>query len=198
MMREVIVATGNAGKMKEISEIFADCAIKLLSLRDVFAQIPYIAETGSTFLENARIKAQWVFSATGRAALADDSGLEVDALGGEPGVYSARYAGENAGDAGNNQKLLCRLQAIEMARRTARFRCAVVLCAGSVEYAAQGCCEGKIGFEPAGDGGFGYDPLFYPSGCSMTFAQLDVESKHAISHRGRALRALKEKMYDWL
>jgi XTP/dITP diphosphohydrolase len=195
---EILIATGNTGKVREIGQIFAAYPVRFTSLKDHWKEIPLIPETGATFLENARMKAQWVVSRKGVWTLADDSGLEVDALGGRPGVFSARYAGENAGALANNRKLLENLSGIPLGKRTARFRCAVVLMGPDGEFSAEGTCEGAIGFVPEGDGGFGYDPLFIPDGFDRTFAEMDSESKHAISHRGRALNVLKKNMEQLL
>jgi XTP/dITP diphosphohydrolase len=195
IIKEVLIATGNIGKVREISEIFTGFGISFTSLKDHWAQVPDIPETGSTFFQNAKMKAEWVFSRKGIWTLADDSGLEVDALNGEPGVMSARYAGSAIkSDEANNRKLLDKLAGVELAKRTARFKCVVVLLGAGVEYSASGVCEGKICFNARGSGGFGYDPLFIPLGFDKTFAELDSTAKHAISHRGMALQALKEKI----
>lgn len=194
-MRRVVVATTNSGKIKEIRELLGSLPIELVSMGELWFPLPQIEETGSTFLQNAMIKADYVFDKSGFWSLADDSGLEVDALHGRPGVYSARYAGPNAGASDNNRKLLDELQTADMAQRTARFRCAIVLKTAPNTYIeAQGVCEGKIGFEPAGSEGFGYDPLFIPDGFDRTFAQLSSIEKHQLSHRGKALNALVEKI----
>ena len=194
-MQKIIVATGNQGKLSEIKEILVDCNFDLSSLKDHFSPIPQIPETGSTFLENARIKADWVFEKTGIWSLADDSGLEVDALNGAPGVWSARFAGEECSSEENNQKLLRLLGDSPFEARTARFRCVIVLKTGKDSYlSTEGVCEGKIGFMPEGSEGFGYDPLFYPEGYDCTFAQLDSAEKNAISHRGKALKKLRESL----
>jgi len=197
-IKNIIIATGNTGKVREIQEIFAAFPIRFSSLKDHWRPTPSIPETGATFEENARIKAQWVYSRKGMWTLADDSGLEVDALGGEPGVFSARYAGEGAGDAANNRKLLDKLASVARNGRKARFRCVVALVGPGGEYLAEGICEGRIGFELKGDGGFGYDPLFIPDGFDRTFAELDAARKHAISHRGRALQSLIGKIREFI
>lgn len=192
---EVIVASGNAGKVREIGEILADQPYALSSLRDHWSPVPDIPETGATFEENARLKASWVYAQKQVWAMADDSGLEVDALNGEPGVLSARYAGDGATDAQNLQKLLDALHGVEEPQRTARFRCVVALMIGADETViAEGRCEGYIVEQPRGDGGFGYDPVFVPEGFTHTFAELDQDTKNAISHRGKALRALRGKL----
>ncbi|MBD3391536.1 MAG: RdgB/HAM1 family non-canonical purine NTP pyrophosphatase [Chitinivibrionales bacterium] len=195
-IEEILIATGNQGKVREIGQIFSDTPLRLRSLRDIWDTIPEIPETGATFFDNARMKARWVLGRTGAWCLADDSGLEVDALGGEPGVRSARFAGEHGNDTANNAKLLRCLQNVEVEKRTARFRCVVVLAGPEGEYSAEGVCEGRIGFGPRGSEGFGYDPLFIPDGFSETFAQLDADRKHAVSHRGRALQALRERIRE--
>lgn len=193
--REVIVATGNRGKLREILEILSDMPLNLTGLRDHWNPPPDIPETGSTFEENARLKAAWVHERTGLWSLADDSGLEVDALQGAPGVYSARYAGEGAGDEANLRKLLQQMDGVPDERRTARFRCVVVLMSGPDRvYVAQGVCDGRIVREPAGTNGFGYDPVFVPDGFRRTFAQLDEGVKNAISHRGKALVNLRKEL----
>ncbi|MBD3322242.1 MAG: RdgB/HAM1 family non-canonical purine NTP pyrophosphatase [Chitinivibrionales bacterium] len=191
----MIIASGNAGKRDEIEKICGDLDFSFKTLRDYWDPVPQIEETGETFLENAFIKAQWVFDRLGLPTLADDSGLQVDCLGGEPGVRSARYAGENATDEQNNRKLLKKCAECSGQRRSARFRC-VIVCIFSPEksIAVEGMCEGKIGYSPKGNGGFGYDPLFIPDGYDMSFAQLDSATKNTVSHRGKALKKLKEKL----
>ncbi|MDR0331303.1 MAG: RdgB/HAM1 family non-canonical purine NTP pyrophosphatase [Chitinispirillales bacterium] len=202
IMQKIIIATGNSGKVREFKEMFAGLDVSLASLADHFDPIPDIEENGSTFYDNAKIKADWVCERMGGGvwALADDSGLEVDALGGAPGVLSARYSGEGANAARNNAKLLRELSGVPEDKRTARFRCVLVLRmmgadgGGDAYLTADGSCEGRIIFEAAGDKGFGYDPLFVPDGFDRTFAQLLAGEKNGISHRGRALR----KLYDGL
>jgi XTP/dITP diphosphohydrolase len=191
-MRKIIVATGNMGKLREIREICKGLPFEITSLQDHFDPVPKIPEDGSTFLENARQKARWVYDRTDIWALADDSGLEVDFLGGMPGVHSARYAGEHADDRKRIEKLLAACEGCPADRRTARFRCVVVLKSGDDdEIAAEGTCEGRLGYEPKGSDGFGYDPLFFPDGYDRTFAELAAGEKNAISHRGKALNALR-------
>jgi XTP/dITP diphosphohydrolase len=149
-------------------------------------------ETGATYAENAAVKARAVVAALGAAALGDDSGIEVDALGGAPGIRSARYAGESAGDAGNNARLLAALSGRPAAERGARFRCVLALARpGGGETIVDGTCEGRILDAPRGDRGFGYDPLFLPDGQSLTFAELPPGVKNRISHRARAAAALR-------
>jgi len=192
-MKNIIIATGNAGKVKEFREMLAGLDISLTCLADRFDPLPDIEETGATFRENAKIKVDWVYDnvAGGVWALADDSGLEVDALNGAPGVLSARYSGDGANADRNNEKLLNDLRGVPDHLRTARFKCVLVLKTGVDTYiTAEGSCEGRIIHKPAGGKGFGYDPLFVPDGFDRTFAQLDSEEKHRISHRGAALRSL--------
>lgn len=189
--KRVVVATANAGKLAEIRAALEFTHWEFISVAELGGwDAP--EETGATFEENARIKAVTARDMFGFAALADDSGLEVDALGGAPGVYSSRYSGEGATDASNNAKLLEALREVPTPERTARFRCVMVLLEDDgTETAASGTCEGLIGSEPRGDGGFGYDPLFVPNdGGGRTMAELDLAEKHALSHRGAALRAL--------
>lgn len=194
-MKRVVVATGNAGKMAEIRSALAFPEWEFVSVSDLGGwDAP--AETGATFEDNARLKAEAARSRFGGAALADDSGLEVDALHGAPGVRSSRYAGEDATDAENNVRLLMALDDVPDAERTARFRCSMVfLDDDGTETLADGRCEGRIGTEAVGEGGFGYDPLFRPDATpGRTMAELDMDGKNAISHRGSALRALREAL----
>ena len=198
-MQQIIVATGNRGKIREIGEIFAGLLYRLRSMGEYWTPLPEIQETGSTFSENARIKADWVFHHSSSWALADDSGLVVDALGGAPGVKSARYAGVQGDTAANNARLLAELNDVAATLRTARFVCSVVLRIDEATLLhAEGCCEGRIIGAPRGSGGFGYDPLFVPEGFDRTFAELSGEEKHAVSHRGKAIRTLKELLNDHL
>ncbi len=183
----LVVATGNLGKLKEIREILGP-DVALLTLQD-FPGLPEIVEDGDTFKANAIRKARTVATLTGRPALGDDSGLEVDALDGAPGVYSARFAGEAATDAENNALLLARLQDVSETERTARFRCVVAVAApDGTAHISGGSCEGRILTAPRGDGGFGYDPLFLVPELDRSFAELPPSKKNRISHRGRALR----------
>ncbi len=185
----VVLASANPKKAAEIAAILGD----RLELVPRPAEVPEAVEDADTFEGNARLKAVSLVDATGLAALADDSGLEVDALGGAPGVWSARYAGEGASDADNVAKLLAALaDRPDPAERTARFRCVVILRqADGAEVVVAGSVEGHIAASPQGDGGFGYDPVFVPSeGDGRTFGQMAHGEKHAISHRGRALAAL--------
>jgi XTP/dITP diphosphohydrolase len=187
-MREIILATGNKGKLREFREILTTYEVALSSLADHWDPVPSIPETGMTFEENALLKAQWVYDRKKMWVMADDSGLEVDALGGRPGVRSARFAGDNADTAANNRLLLELLADVASERRTARFKCALVLVTSADNYfTAIGVCEGTILFAPRGKQGFGYDPLFVPYGYMQTFAELGAAEKHVISHRGRAI-----------
>ena len=196
--RTVIVATGNAGKLAEIRHALEPTGWVFTTAAELEVDAPEVEETGATFEENALLKARAYRDIFGMPALADDSGLEVDALGGLPGVRSARYAGETAKDADNNAKLLPELADATDDRRTARFRSVAALVGtdGS-ETVASGACEGAIGREPHGSGGFGYDPLFLPAAApGRTMAELSMEEKNAISHRGRALRALRDRLLN--
>ena len=187
----VVIATGNAGKLREMREILAPWRVDVRSLAEFTQAAP--DETGLTFVENALLKARFASSVTGLPAIADDSGLEVDALHGAPGIYSARYAGAEAGDAANNAKLLHELALTPDAGRTARYRCAMVYLRWPEDPApivAQAYWEGRIGREPRGTGGFGYDPLFLVDDGAHTAAELSPSEKNQRSHRGQALRKL--------
>ncbi len=186
-MKTLVVATHNRGKVKEIEAILSFMDLEILSLQD-FDNVPVIVEDGSSFRENARKKAEIIARFSGEVTLADDSGLEVDALGGRPGVFSARFDGENADDVANNIKLLKELQGVPLFNRTARFCCAVAVAIPSGETEiAEGYCNGLIAEKPRGVGGFGYDPLFIVPAYDKTFAELPLEVKNEISHRGKAL-----------
>lgn len=192
---KLLVATRNAGKLRELAKLLSIEGVELVGL-DAFPDAPEVVEDTDTFEGNAIKKASELARATGLPTLADDSGLEVDALGGAPGVLSARYAGDDATYADNVAKLLRELQQHPGAARTARFRTvAVVAHPDGCEVVAEGVVDGHIIDEPRGEGGFGYDPVFVPvDGDGSTFAQMDADSKNAISHRGRAFRALAEKL----
>jgi len=184
---KLVLATNNKGKVREMSEILAPYEIEVISM-DAFEHIGEIEEDGDTFRENAVKKASITCERTGLMSLADDSGLEVDHLGGAPGIHSARFAGEEKNDEANNTKLLQLLAEVPAERRTARFRCVVAVAVpGGWVYTAEGTCEGVIAGEPRGDGGFGYDPLFYLPEYGKTFAELDPGTKNKISHRAHAL-----------
>ncbi|MDR7867576.1 MAG: XTP/dITP diphosphatase [Sporomusaceae bacterium] len=187
-MTALVVATRNKGKVTEIAAALAALPVEVLAL-DSFPAVPEAVESGDTFAANAILKATHYALNTGRACLADDSGLEVDALGGAPGVYSARYAGPEASDADCNAKLLAELEGVPDDRRTARFRCVLAyIDPDGALLTAEGTCEGTILKEPRGTGGFGYDPLFYMPGAEKTLAEMTVADKNAVSHRGQALR----------
>lgn len=193
-MKTLLLATNNKGKLGEIKEILSGFYPRILTLKQAGLDLD-VKEDGTTFLENAAKKAKEAARISGMDALADDSGLCVDALGGAPGVYSARYAGEPSDDAANNVKLLKELKGVEEDKRTAAFECCVVLCRpGGQAFWASGRCEGRILGAPRGENGFGYDPLFWyePFGC--TFAQASPAQKNTVSHRARALKALKETL----
>jgi XTP/dITP diphosphohydrolase len=186
----LVAGTRNRGKLAEIREILGAAGIEVLSL-DGFPRAPEVEETGSTFAENARLKAVTLAKALGRPVLGEDAGLEVDALGGAPGVRSARFAGEPSDTARNNALLLERLRNVPEARRTARFRAAACLASPEgIVAETEGATEGRILPAPRGSGGFGYDPLFYSPELRSSFGEAPSEAKNAISHRGRALRAL--------
>ncbi|NLJ71621.1 MAG: XTP/dITP diphosphatase [Syntrophomonadaceae bacterium] len=186
-MRKLLMATRNKGKLKELTELVAPLGIKVLSLDDVEA-IPEIIEDGDTFTENAIKKARETSKYTGYICLADDSGLVVEALNGLPGIYSARFAGEEADDEANNRKLLALMQNIKESKRTAYFVSVIALCdTGGNCITVEGKCSGSIALKAKGRTGFGYDPLFIPSGHSRSFAEFSGEEKNKISHRGQAL-----------
>ncbi len=195
--KRVVVATGNPHKLREIGEILAPAlpGVEFVSVREL-GDFPEPEEDGETFIENALIKARAAAEETGLPAVADDSGLDVDALGGEPGVRSARWAGVHGDDLANNEKLMARMAEVPEEARTARFRSAVCLVTPEgEEVVAEGACEGMVGYEPRGTGGFGYDPLFWPADTpGQTMAELTPEQKNAISHRFHALSALAEKL----
>lgn len=187
----LVIATRNRHKLEEIRAIFAFNHLEISSALD-YPHLPDVEETGMTFAENAILKARTLADATGRWAMADDSGLEVDALDGAPGVYSARFAGEPVNYAANNEKLL-RLMAGQQ-NRAARFHTVLALASpDGRNYTVNGKCEGRIIESPRGTAGFGYDPLFVPEGEHLTFAEMPAEKKNRISHRARALAAAHEQ-----
>ena len=197
-MKKLIVASKNKGKLKEIKEILSDMPIKVISMDEAGVDIE-IEETGMTFEENALIKAKAVFDVTGNIILADDSGLEVDCLNGAPGIYSARFAGDNASDNDNLVKLLGMLKDIPMEKREARFVCAVAAILENGSYfTVRGTCEGYITDTPNGENGFGYDPVFLVPRFQKTMAELDEELKNEISHRGNALKLFKESIKKYI
>jgi XTP/dITP diphosphohydrolase len=192
--KSLVIATGNAGKLREFRDLLAGLPFSVIAQGDL--GIPSPEETGSTFLENALLKARHAAVASGMPAIADDSGLEVHALGGAPGIYSARYAGVGADDAANNAKLQTALRAVDPPWR-ARYRCALVFVEGPTDPApliAEGQWEGCIVDVPRGTGGFGYDPYFLLPDLDLTAAQLDAADKNRRSHRGKAMRALRDQI----
>lgn len=201
LRRPLIVATGNPGKLREFGALLKDLPFDLCGLGEL--GIPAPEESGSSFLDNALLKARHAAAAgasvglPGVAALADDSGLEVDALGGAPGIYSARYAGSGAEDSANNVKLLDALKRTPPDQRRARYRCALVFVRSALDSApliAEGVWEGLILDEPRGSGGFGYDPYFFLAELGLTAAELDATTKNRLSHRGIAMRALRDRL----
>lgn len=190
-MDELIIATKNAGKAKEFQQFFAQLHIRVKSLLD-FDDLPDVEETGTTFAENARLKAETIAELLDMPVLADDSGLEIDALQGRPGIYSARYAGVDKDDEANIRKVLEEMQSVPMEKRTARFVCVLALAEkGKETVITEGYCEGKIALHPAGENGFGYDPIFIPEGYTNTLAELNPSVKQEISHRRHAMDQLQ-------
>ena len=197
-MKKLIFATGNENKMKEIRMILADCGYEILSMKEAGIQAD-IVEDGKTFEENAIIKSEAIRKMTNCLVLADDSGLEVDYLDKAPGIYSARYMGEDTSYRIKNQSLVDRLEGVPVEKRTARFVCVIAAAFpdGTV-CTTKGTIEGKIGYEERGENGFGYDPIFYLPDMSRTTAELSPEEKNAVSHRGKALAAMKEQIASYL
>lgn len=193
MIDELLLATRNRGKIKEIVPFLNDIVKNIISLDDIDNHI-HVEETGKTFENNAVLKAEIIFKQTGIVTLADDSGLEVDALGGQPGALSARFAGESAADAENNEKLLHLMHHVPVGERRGRFRCVMALTMPDGTRTFEGVVEGEISLSPAGACGFGYDPVFIPDGYGKTFAELGIDIKSRISHRTRAL----EKAIEFL
>ena len=194
-MIELLVATTNPGKFAEVKAFLGNLPRRIICLRDL-QNPPMVVEDGATFEENALKKALTLAEFSGMLTLADDSGLEVDALNGAPGIYSARYSGEESNDEKNNDRLLRELKNVPEEKRTARFICALALCApksfGVEDWIARESCEGRIAFERRGSAGFGYDPLFFYPAFGKTFGEIDRETKATVSHRGRALKRLTE------
>ena len=196
-MKRIIFATGNAGKMREIREIMADRDVEILSMKEAGIETDSV-EDGTTFEENAMIKAKAIATFTKDIVLADDSGLEVDYLNKEPGVYSARYMGEDTSYEIKNQAILDRLAGVPKEKRTARFVCAIAAAMPDGEVlVTRETIEGYIGEKTAGSNGFGYDPIFYVDEYGCSTAELTEEQKNEISHRGKALRAMKEKLNQY-
>lgn len=193
-MKRIIFATGNQGKMREIRKILGDLNMEIVSMKEAGISVD-IEEDGTTYEENALIKARAVAALTGDCVLADDSGLEVDYLGREPGVYSARYMGEDTPYSVKNASLIKRLEGVPDEERTARFVCAIAaVLPGGKELTVRAAIEGRIGYEEKGSGGFGYDPIFYVPRLQKTTAELTEEEKNLVSHRGQALRLMKEEL----
>ena len=195
----LLLASANRGKLRELRTILGGLGVELVGLAEAgLGEPPEVEETGDTFLENALLKGRAYAAWSGLAAVADDSGLEVDALGGAPGVRSARYAGPGASDQANLDKLLTALAGVPPQRRTARFRCAAVLVDPKAgEWHAEAAWDGTILDAPRGSGGFGYDPVFLPDGWEQTSAEVDQATKDAASHRGQAFRALRPAIEAW-
>jgi XTP/dITP diphosphohydrolase len=196
-MTELLVATTNPAKFAEIQSFLKDVPVSIHSLQSL-GQWPTVTEDGATFEENALKKARMLARYSGRLTLADDSGLEVDALHGAPGIYSARYCGEEGNDDKNNEKLLKELQGVPEAQRTARFVCALALCGpdslDGKEWLTRESCEGRIALVRKGEHGFGYDPIFFFPPFGKTFGEIDRETKATVSHRGKALKKLAEAL----
>ena len=196
LLNILLVATRNKGKVEELASLIEDIDIDWLSLDDLRIDLE-VEETGSSFRENAIIKALAYSKASGMLTLADDSGLEVDALDGRPGVRTARYGGENLSPKQRYEHLLNELEGVPIEMRRARFRCVIALAyPDGIAGIAEGSCEGVIALSPRGSGGFGYDPVFYLPDREMTMAQLPASEKHQISHRGRAIAAIKPLLWD--
>jgi XTP/dITP diphosphohydrolase len=194
-MKKLVLASANPGKLRELSALLENSQYKILPQSDF--NVPDVAETGTTFVENAIIKARHAAQCTGLAALADDSGIVVDALNGEPGVHSARFSGSDASDASNNALLVEKLRTIPEAQRSARYQAVIVYMRNATDPSpiiCEGSWEGIIMLEAKGNGGFGYDPYFYLPDYGCTSAELSAEEKNRISHRGQALRLLLESL----
>lgn len=194
---ELVLATRNQDKIREIKEVLADLKVKILTYEN-FPDFPEVREDGDTLRDNALKKARAVARFTGKVALADDSGLEVKALGGAPGVFSSRFAGEDASYEDNNCKLLSLLKGVPPEKREATFRCVIAISDPQErEKIVEGVCGGKIVEKNEGKEGFGYDPIFKPEGFTRTFAQMSLEEKNQISHRAKALKKAKEALIKW-
>jgi XTP/dITP diphosphohydrolase len=195
-IRDLLVATSNKGKIAEIAEILAGLNWRLMSLDDLPSPLPPVEETATTFVENALIKAEYYFAQTELVTIADDSGLEVDALGGRPGVYSARYGGEGISSMEQIAMLLDELKDVPEERRAARFVCSIAIVGPGRKETFTGRCEGLIAFSPRGTAGFGYDPIFIDPQTGRTFAELTREEKAVRSHRGKALGEARKFLID--
>ncbi|MFR8548775.1 MAG: XTP/dITP diphosphatase [Lachnospiraceae bacterium] len=194
MEKRIIFATGNEGKMREVRMILADLKLPVVSMKEA-GVTGDIIENGTTFEENALIKARAVMERTGEMALADDSGLEIDYLDGAPGIYSARFMGEDTPYEKKNAAILEKLSGVPEQERTARFVCAIAcVMPDGTELTSRGTMEGRIAYEIRGENGFGYDPIFYLPECGCSSAQISPEQKNELSHRGKALRSMKEKL----
>ena len=195
MKQKIVLATGNKGKVKEMADVLSDFGFEVIAQTDLGIESP--EETGLTFVENALLKARYASEKSGLPAIADDSGLVVSALNGAPGLYSARYAGEEGNDAKNREKLLAELAHVAQDKRQAKFVSCIVFLQHPTDPSpiiAEGECNGTIGFEEKGENGFGYDSLFFSPEQGCTFAELETVEKKKISHRARALKVLKSKL----
>ncbi|MUK86946.1 XTP/dITP diphosphatase [Ornithinibacillus sp. L9] len=194
-MKKVVIATKNKGKALEFKSLFKKYNIEAISLLELEKEVPDVEETGTTFQENAALKAEEIANLLNTPVLADDSGLEIDALDGRPGIFSARYAGEQKDDQANIDKVLKELKEVPEKGRSARFVCVLAIAIpGEETIFRTGYCEGEINTEQKGDNGFGYDPIFIPNGYELTMAELEPEEKNSISHRKNAIIQLE----DWL
>lgn len=194
---KLVLATRNSDKIREIREVLTGLAIDILTV-DRFPQVPEVIEDGHTLEENAIKKAKTIAEATDLLALADDTGLEVNFLGGQPGIYSSRYAGNGASYDDNVNKLLAQMKGVSWDKRTARFRCVIAIIGPKVEKIVAGVCEGIIAHEKRGTNGFGYDPIFYVPGYDQTFAEMSLDVKNKISHRGLALKQARKILLELL
>lgn len=194
---QLVLATNNRDKVREMAHALQDLPVRPIAVGDL-GEWPEVEETGTTLEQNALLKVRVTVGRTGRPCLADDTGLEVDALDGAPGVYSSRFAGPKVTYADNVAKLLRELEGVPEGGRTARFRCVIALAdPDGREATVEGLVEGRILFEPRGEGGFGYDPVFWAPESGLTFAEMSVAAKEAISHRGRALAAARRVLIEW-
>lgn len=198
-MKKIVIATKNQGKVREMRESLSHLPVEVVSLKE-FGELPDAVENGTTFAENARIKAEFYREKTGCACVADDSGLEVEVLGGAPGIHSARFAGFHADDATNNQKLLEELQKAGVKESPADYRCALVFAdTDGTVFTSEGRCDGIVRMVPRGENGFGYDPYFYTKDyLGRTMAEISFAEKDKISHRGRALREMVRRLEEYL